>query len=380
MTNVDNNTMMEHCQGTDEKYRRFWISSVIDPVAELEEGYGLPNARVIRTLSGGMFAAPLLVETDGRRLVLRPHSFRNTSGSFQFQSEVIGHAAAAGHPCPRVLRRLDGTWGRRVGHVFWALYEYVDGATMPWTAWADAKRTPAGRLETVAGMAANLHDLFRRWETIPAGSALRTALPPIQFRHLAACARHAIGAANAAAAEQDRLPKTVGALADPAIPDAWGRLVEEAQGLGVRRLPRQIVHGDLSPVNLVWTSHRPEPYWIDWDCVHVGHRLYDALGDVLLRVDSSEAADARVDPDEISRYVEAYSGASNDPLGVRERACVAMFLVARQLEDLRQRCAVVATLPAERDAEYANLIRMRLSLIEQLRQYSPWKGGTAPWM
>jgi chorismate mutase len=48
---------------------------------------------------------------------------------------------------------------------------------------------------------------------------------------------------------------------------------------------------------------------------------------------------------------------------------VPAFCLARQLEDLRQRLAVLRQLPPERDGEYETLIKMRAHLMEQIAKY-----------
>jgi hypothetical protein len=48
---------------------------------------------------------------------------------------------------------------------------------------------------------------------------------------------------------------------------------------------------------------------------------------------------------------------------------VAAFNLARQLEDLRQRLQTVVTMPAERDEEYATLVYIRLTIMEQLKPF-----------
>ena len=148
----------------------------------------------------------------------------------------------------------------------------------------------------------------------------------------------------------------------------WSRLAEDTAALRVASLARQPVHGDVSPVNMVFQEDGLRFALIDWDCAHSGIRLYDALGDVLNRRPAELAASCPSDPGEVRDYLRGYAAATNAPLTDRELACVPLFCRARQLEDLRQRLAVLPRLPADRDTEYAALIDMRVNSIRLIRE------------
>ena len=135
-------------------------------------------------------------------------------------------------------------------------------------------------------------------------------------------------------------------------------------------LPCHLVHGDISPVNLVFEPDGSAFALIDWDCVHYGTRLYDALGDVLNRPPSALAASARYDWQEVRVYLEGYGAACEEPLSPPELRTVPAFCLARQLEDLRQRLHVVPMLAPELDHEYATLIRSRVAMLDQIRATS----------
>jgi Ser/Thr protein kinase RdoA (MazF antagonist) len=150
----------------------------------------------------------------------------------------------------------------------------------------------------------------------------------------------------------------------------WQTLVNAVESLGISRLPRQIVHGDISPVNLVF-DRCGEFSLIDWDCVHVGWRLYDALGDVLNRPPAELALSAEFDTGQVQTYVQAYCTFSSREVTPQELACVPAFCLSRQLEDLRQRVSVLPELPKSFDEEYAILIRGRVRMMTSICQQAP---------
>jgi Ser/Thr protein kinase RdoA (MazF antagonist) len=348
--------------------------------------YDIGEPLEVAELSGGMFLRPVRIRTSRGAYVLRAHTFRDRADSFRFQAEATEHAANLGIRCARVVRRLDGRWGVRRAGAFWALHEYADGAIYDWPAWVRMKRHAPQTLTAVGAAVARLHGVLQT--ASPGGTAcLPIHLPPVQFQRLGVCARLALGAIAALPdPTSSACPETVRALRDPAIPAAWHRLRRAALRLRVWRLPRQVVHGDISPVNLVFPEireqgpARPEPSFIDWDCVHVGLRGYDALGDVLLRAPWNEPRYHTIEPNEIATYLRGYDSAACDPLTPHERACVPLFLTARQLEDIRQRTAVAVHLAPQRDEEYAALVRMRVAFLDQLAPFVENLRGADPWL
>ena len=76
----------------------------------------------------------------------------------------------------------------------------------------------------------------------------------------------------------------------------------------------------------------------------------------------------RLHLDAARRYVDSYRRATQHPVTDGELACVRLFCVARQTEDLRQRVAALPTLPAASDDEYAALIDIRIGMMDQIRQ------------
>ncbi|MDC0937316.1 aminoglycoside phosphotransferase family protein, partial [Pirellulales bacterium] len=149
------------------------------------------------------------------------------------------------------------------------------------------------------------------------------------------------------------------------IESHWLRLMESLEARDLRSVPTQIVHGDISPVNLVFDGKETCSF-IDWDCVHLGHRAYDAVGDILNRNSSSHPRGNRFSTDNLVAYLSGYSAALDVPLTRQEQDLIPSFCLARQLEDLRQRMQVLHSLDSKHDEEYSVLIEMRLEIMEQI--------------
>jgi Ser/Thr protein kinase RdoA (MazF antagonist) len=354
------------------------MTEYAEQAAALERAYDIGGVQRIRELSGGMFLKPLLVEAASGRSVLRAHRFRSTARAFRFQAETVNGAARAGVRCPRIMQRRDGRWGVRRNGAYWALHEYAEGQTLAWTEWVRIKEDRPAVLEQLGATVAAMHSTLACLR--PGGApSLADRLPPIRFHRLRACHdcwrrdTEALAGHTACACAATRR-----ALLDPRIAEAWRLLMVSKSP--ITSIPRQIVHGDISPVNLVWTDLAARPAFIDWDCVHVGLRMYDALGDVLLRAPADQPWQHRFEPDEVRTYLRGYAAAADPPVSAHENACIPVFLLARQLEDLRQRLAVCPILPEERDGEYAALVEMRLRLIADLKPYVTGEKGPYPWI
>jgi len=349
------------------------------PVAALDEErtaflarFGFREFDVVTTLEGGMFSRPLLVEADGRRRLLRTHTFRATVESFQFQAEAIAAAAVQGVLCAQVVPLEDGGWSQPVvgRHAVMALHEFVEGCTDDWPQWHARKESP-GFLPNLGRQTARLHNALRT--ATPGGEpVLPIDLPPIQFDRLDEIQlrwdRDLVQLQSGG-----RMSRSLATLIklQPRIAGHWRRLAE-AVGPRLTSLPRQIVHGDISPVNLLvgaggWA-------FIDWDCVHVGWRLYDALGDVLNRPPVERPELNRFRADHVAAYLRGYAEALDEPLSADEKSLVLAFCVARQLEDLRQRVRALPALADRHDAEYATLIVRRVDMLDQIARIdSSWQ-------
>ena len=340
-------------------------------VAPLLERYDLGAVHEVRVLEGGMFLKPLLVAAERGRYVLRGHTFRSTEAAFRFQAEVLDSLAAKGVRCPRVVRDRGGRVGEEREGAFWALHEYLGGTLYEWPEWHAAKADPS----FVVGLGAQMAGVHNALAEVGSevgtdGADLSTRLPPIQFGSLEIVRQQWDGRLEELSLEGSRnAPRTAEAFlaCRSRLAQHWEWLARQVCQLGVARWARQLVHGDFSPVNLVFDDSGRRFGLIDWDCLHQGIRLYDALGDILSRCPVELAEVAAYEGDKVQRYLEAYSEHARPALRTEELAAVPAFCLARQLEDLRQRLHVLADLPAGRDAEYARLVNARLRVIEGCR-------------
>jgi len=340
------------------------MATITDEQASFLARFGFREFDVETTLEGGMFSQPLALWADGRRYVLRTHTFRKSVDAFRFQAEAIAAAADRGVPCARVLRLRDGTWCQPAagGHGVLAVHEFVDGRTDDWLAWHERKGSPQF-LRDLGKQTARLHNVLRVAQ--PGGDpTLSIDLPPILFDCLSAIRRQWDRDLDQLALSQSHSPSVRRLLGlRQRIGEHW-QVLQETLAPHLPSLPRQIVHGDVSPVNLIAGRHG----WafIDWDCVHVGWRLYDALGDVLNRPPMERPDLNSFRADQVAAYLQGYAEALDEPLTDSEKAMVPAFCLARQLEDLRQRVRALPGLADEVDAEYAILIARRVDMLDQI--------------
>jgi Ser/Thr protein kinase RdoA (MazF antagonist) len=288
--------------------------------------------------------------------------------SFRYQAECQNRLAMQGIPCPRVIPDREGCYGRRRGAAFWAVHDYVDGLVYDWADWHTAKARP-GFLEGVGRQVARVHDVLAE-ASIPGDPALSSTLPPVQFRLLDRIQEQWEEDLDRLAGGRhgDSSESTATLLGLRArICSHWLVLRNDVECLGVLTLPTQPVHGDVSPVNMVFPNGRAGFTLIDWDCLHEGLRAYDALGDVLNRRPLDAANAPRFDWAEVRRYLRGYRQGSRRPWTPLELDAVPAFCRARQLEDLRQRLHVLPHLAAADDATYAGLIARRVEVLEQIQ-------------
>lgn len=342
--------------------------------ATVVERYDLGAVRHTRVLAGGMFLKPLLITTDGGRFVLRGHTFRPTEADFRFQAEALAALAAQGVRCPQVVRDREGSLGQEREGAFWALHEYFGGELYDWPTWSVAKEDSS----FVRGLGAQVAVVHNALAAVGSLSGeptreLSPLLPPIQFAFLDVVRQQweqslddldSEGATHAA--------RTAEAFLAARAPLAahWQWLSHQVDRLGIAQWSQQLVHGDVSPVNLVFDPSGRRFSLIDWDCLHWGVRLYDALGDILSRPPVEAAGEAKCERDKVQLYLEAYSEQAVPEPGEDELRAAPVFCLARQLEDLRQRLHVLSGLPLAQDAEYARLVGARIRVMDDCRAWS----------
>lgn len=331
-----------------------------------ERHYGLRDVQVQRELPGGMFARPLLLSTEKGSFVYRSHRFRPTEQSFRFQADVVATAAKLGM-APQILPTVSGDpcMADPYGEGVVALHTYAEGWQYDWEAWRETLDASPDFLVSLGATVATLHNALAA--SRPAGDATLTCdLPPVQLAYLdrvrAAWQRDIELLASRPEIECETARVALLTRRD-FLADCWNELAERSAQ--VVDLARQPVHGDISPVNLVW-GEGSGPVFIDWDATHVGHRLYDALGDVLHRAPVTLPDANQLRLDHLCGYLEGYSAAIDRPLSQPELAMIPAFTLARQLEDLRQRLAVLPTLATHLDSTYARLIDRRCDMLSQI--------------
>ncbi|MEQ8847283.1 phosphotransferase [Botrimarina sp.] len=344
------------------------ILPAFDAAAFCRQHYRLERAEVVGVLQGGMFAKPLLLRAGEGRFVLRRHTIRSTSEAFRFQAESIDAAARAGVACAEVVPATSGAWSVPAGdgsHVV-ALHRYVDGEVIDWPRWRERCEREPGFLESLGRAVGRLHTALA--EARPAGDPeLSVGAPPIRFDRLPEIRRHWERSVLTLLARGERDDEARAAIlgSRARIDGHWDWLERQVARCEVASLPRQPVHGDVSAVNIVWAADG-QPAFIDWDAAHVGWRLYDALGDILNRTPNGRPDQNRFRVDHVARYLAGYESALRSPLTQPEREAIPAFCLARQLEDLRQRVATLPTLPPANRRLYAELIAMRVDMMDQI--------------
>ena len=335
--------------------------------SEVLADYSLGPVQSWRPLHGGMFLTPILLVTASGKYVLRGHRFRSSERCFRFQAETLDYLAERGFRCPRVIRDRLGRFGQNRESTFWAVHEYLEGHLYNWQDWHAAK-SGHSFLEDVGFQVARIHDALVIANPTGDGT-LSPALPPIQFRCLGAIRQQWDYDLECI----ESLPfKSVQVLLGSRhkIQEHWDWLTQQVSDLAMNRLPHQLVHGDVSPVNMIFSPSGNSLALIDWDCLHRGLRLYDALGDVLNRPPVELAEVASFDIDEIKTYLNGYQRGTAKRLERAELLCVPTFCLARQLEDLRQRVRVIPQLTPEQDSKFEVLIRGRIRIMSEIRSFA----------
>jgi len=335
--------------------------------------YGFSQLQVEGPLGGGMFSQPLLLSTDRGKFLLRRHTFRSNIESFRFQAEATQWAHDRGVSCSTVYKTLDGDWGIELpeSQCVLALHRFVEGSTLDWSTWHRLKESAPSFLVNLGVVVAQLHNCLSCAE--PGGDPeLSSSLPPMQFRFIREIHDHWNKCVEKLSADNQvlcRRSKSSLLSLMPRIQSHWDHLLSSLVIHLIDELPLQIVHGDVSAVNIVFDSNNSMAF-IDWDCIHRGSRLYDALGDILNRYPHQQPELNRFRKTHVEAFLKGYSSALDQPLSSLELDLVPAFCLARQLEDLRQRLQVIPHLSEEHDETYSLLIGMRVEIMDQIRNQS----------
>ncbi len=324
-------------------------------------GFGAPVA-VERVAAGYLNRDEAVTLADRRRLFFKGSRHRNPR-VVETEHAVIRHAAAHGVPTPTPLVAPDGRSVVVVAGTPWSAFPFVDGATL----------TGPTAATTLGALLARTHHALAScpteglafaegpldWST----AATRTEMATIAG-HIAA--REAAGAADAFDAFVRAAFGTLRQVLDDApSPDAFAWL------------PRQVIHGDFYPPNLLCDAAGAPIAVLDWEFATVRPRVWDiarALAFTFLGVhgDPPDLAAAR-------RFVGAYREVHPLPDG-EIAAGVALYLwrtahnlVKYRWHDERGPQPTDALVPGE-----LTLIRWLHTHGETFAHYLMGRNGTIP--
>ena len=222
-------------------------------------GVGVPVAAE-RVAAGYLNRNAVVTLADGERLFLRG-SRHGDARVIEAEHAVIRHAAARGVPAPLPRRAPGGGSVMRVNGRLWSAFPYVAGETLA------GARLP----ETLGTLLATVHRALAdcpttgltfaegplAWET----AATRAEMATIEA-HIAA--RRAAGRAD----DFDRFTLAAFAALRPILratplPDAFDWL------------PRQVIHGDCYPPNILTDAAGAPTALLDWEFATVRPRVWD---------------------------------------------------------------------------------------------------------
>jgi Ser/Thr protein kinase RdoA (MazF antagonist) len=250
--------------------------------------FGLREARVIGSLPARTRNDNVLVEdASGERYVLRRYRRNLERERIEFQLGFQQHLLRSGFPTSRVVETLSGEPMLVLGHDFWALFTYVEGAEYDYG--------NEGQVREAARWLARFHSASEGFES---REVLNDTIPDVrrwwldgegEFRRL-----EEMFAGLGVEAELDFLHAWHSQLLR-----AWPRTTLDA-------LPAAWVHGDYHGRNMVFAGDRLVGLF-DFDVVHRGLRIEDvafglfALGREHRESDRIRARTARVFVDEYER-------------------------------------------------------------------------------
>lgn len=222
-------------------------------------GVGVPVAAE-RVAAGYLNRDEAVTLADGRRLFLKGSRHRDAR-IVAAEHAVIRHAAARGIPTPLPLRAPDGASVVVVGGRPWSAFPYVTGATL----------AGAGMPPTLGALLATTHRALADCRT----GGLVFAEGPLRWETAATCAematieRHI--AARVAAGRADAFDRfTIEAFAT-----LRPILEETPPPEAFAWLPRQVIHGDCYPQNILCDAAGAPVALLDWEFATVRPRVWD---------------------------------------------------------------------------------------------------------
>ncbi len=222
-------------------------------------GVGVPVAAE-RVASGYLNRDEAVTIADGRRLFLKGSRHRDAR-VIEAEHAVIRHAAARGIPTPLPLRAPNGASVVVLDGQPWSAFPYVAGAML----------AGAGMPETLGVLLATVH---RALADCPTGG-LTFAEGPLVWETAATVAEMAtieghIAARTAAGRADDFDRFTIEAFA------ALRPILQDAPSPNdFDWLPRQVIHGDCYPSNILCDAAGVPVALLDWEFATVRPRVWD---------------------------------------------------------------------------------------------------------
>lgn len=290
----------------------------LEEVREAARAFGLRRPIEAEPLGRGSrrSAKSRLTTPDGRFLLKRRASDPAVVARLGFVHALQAHLADAGCPVPRLRRSTDGRTAVTLAAGTYELFEWVDGAR-----WA-------GRVPESAEVGASLGAM------LDAAARFRAPAdaPSRSFRGAVDAADvldRVVGAAMAADPDTDR-----GRLSD-AVASLLGRARRAAgrtRDAGIDSWPRQCIHGDLHPGNVLFSGGRLAAL-LDFDGARVDHRACEVANALVHFGNHSIAGraheDWRVELDarRMSALAGALGRALGSPLSEQERGAIPWLMI-----------------------------------------------------
>jgi homoserine kinase type II len=215
--------------------------------------------REIRQIRRGSSDAPkALLRTDrGRLLFKRRGPSRSRIDRVAFSHRLQLHLAARGYPLPRLLGTRDENNSiLRLGERLYELFEYVAGESY---SGSERETRAAGRALAI------LHRLTADFDSSGSPAALGY--------HASERARRRLRAAR------ERLSGE-GAETAARLSELYEESAKRVEALGYGGWPRQVVHGDWHPGNVVFREGEVSAA-LDYDAAHVDARCADVASGAL---------------------------------------------------------------------------------------------------
>ena len=298
----------------------------------------------------------VVVATAGGRKLVKRYKASVAAASIVHEHSILRHLAALGFPAPRLVAAPDGATAHEVAGRWYAVFDYLPGYLHYHEhLWSPRTyRTLVGlSAEALGSLHAALHG-FTPEGTNPNGF---TALDGVRHRNL----DWYIGCLERARARaRDGRDPAFRALLDGSAETAERQLRTLDAELGAAGLPRQVIHGDYGPYNLLFRRGE-QVVILDFELARIDWRVVDVAKS--LQQFGISRRDLRLR--RIAAFVAAYD--RRQPLEPAERRLlpdVWRFLSLRRVLVCWDRYA------ASRDARWLVEARRKVTLAEMIRSHA----------